>query len=106
MKIKYMMILWLFLCSSNSWSQNEPGPEIPMVGDDAPGFVAESTSGVLNFPADYGSKWKIIFSHPRDFTPVCSSEILELAHMQKDFDKLNVKDEDVIADLPKTSCSN
>lgn len=91
MKIKYMMILWLFLYSSNIWSQNEPGTQIPMVGDDAPGFIAESTSGVLNFPADYGSKWKIIFSHPRDFTPVCSSEILELAHMQKDFDKLNVK---------------
>lgn len=91
MKIKFVMILWLSLCSPSIWSQDEIGTKIPMVGDDAPGFIAESTTGVLNFPADYGSKWKILFSHPRDFTPVCSSEILELAHMQKEFDKLNVK---------------
>jgi len=62
-----------------------------MIGDDAPSFTAETTSGTLNFPNDYGIKWKIIFSHPRDFTPVCSTEILTLAHMQKEFDDLNVK---------------
>jgi len=60
----------------------------PMLGENAPSFTAESTTGLLNFPADYNSKWKILFSHPADFTPVCSSEILELAAAQKDFEKL------------------
>ncbi len=59
-----------------------------MIGDMAPEFTAESTHGIINFPADYGNSWKIIFSHPRDFTPVCSTELLELANAQKEFDKL------------------
>ena len=76
----------LVLCTIKSWSQS-----IPMIGDKAPAFKAETTAGELNFPIDYGNKWKIIFSHPRDFTPVCSSEVLTLSHMQNDFDKLNAK---------------
>ena len=62
---------------------------VPMIGDMAPEFTAESTHGTINFPADYGSNWKIIFSHPRDFTPVCSTELLELANAQREFDKLS-----------------
>jgi len=85
------MIVLLLLCSGNLWSQNKGNSNIPLIGDVAPSFTAESTTGVLNFPADYGRKWKIIFSHPRDFTPVCSSEILTLASMQQEFEKLNVK---------------
>ena len=57
----------------------------------APSFTAETTTGTLNFPDDYGKKWKILFSHPQDFTPVCSTEILELAHLQGKLDKLGVK---------------
>jgi len=60
-----------------------------MIGDTAPEFTAESTHGKINFPADYGNSWKIIFSHPRDFTPVCSTELLELAYAQREFDKLS-----------------
>ena len=90
MKIRFNFFVLLLLCSFNLWSQNK-GNGIPMIGDEAPSFTAETTAGVLNFPSDYGRKWKIIFSHPRDFTPVCSSEILTLAHMQNDFEKLNVK---------------
>ena len=63
---------------------------IPMLGDNAPEFTAETTNGTIHFPNDFGKKWKIIFSHPMDFTPVCSSEILELAQMQNEFDKLGV----------------
>ena len=59
-----------------------------MIGEDAPSFHAESTVGALTFPNDYGKHWKILFSHPRDFTPVCSSEILQLARMQNEFTKL------------------
>src|ERR1035437_8132323 len=91
MKIKLVLFSLLLLCFGNLWSQNKSGINIPMIGDQAPSFTAETTSGPLNFPDDYGRKWKIIFSHPRDFTPVCSSEILTLAHMQDDFDKLGVK---------------
>jgi peroxiredoxin 2/4 len=61
---------------------------IPLIGDRAPSFVAESTNGTIHFPADFGRNWKILFSHPRDFTPVCSTEILELAYAAKEFEKL------------------
>jgi len=65
--------------------------KIPLIGSVAPSFKAKSTEGNIKFPDDYGSSWKILFSHPQDFTPVCSSELLELAYMQKDFEKLGVK---------------
>ncbi len=64
---------------------------IPLIGSKAPSFTAESTNGTLTFPEDYGKSWKILFSHPQDFTPVCSSELLELAYMQNQFADLNVK---------------
>lgn len=62
-----------------------------MLGEQAPSFKAETTMGEISFPEDYGSQWKILFSHPKDFTPVCTSEILELTKMQQDFEKLGVK---------------
>jgi peroxiredoxin (alkyl hydroperoxide reductase subunit C) len=65
--------------------------DIPLIGSKAPSFTAESTNGKITFPEDYGKKWKILFSHPQDFTPVCSSELSELAYMQKDFEKLGVQ---------------
>jgi len=64
---------------------------IPLIGQTAPSFTAESTNGTINFPTDYGSKWKVLFSHPQDFTPVCSTEILELAKIQDVLTQLNVK---------------
>ncbi len=64
---------------------------IPLIGEVAPSFTAESTNGTINFPLDYGRHWKVLFSHPQDFTPVCSSEILELAFLQSEFDKLDTK---------------
>ena len=90
MKNNFLLIVMLLL-AGNLWAQDKSGSSIPMIGDDAPSFTAETTAGVLSFPSDYGRKWKIIFSHPRDFTPVCSSEVLTLAHMQDGFDKLNTK---------------
>jgi peroxiredoxin (alkyl hydroperoxide reductase subunit C) len=65
--------------------------KIPLIGQTAPSFTAESTNGTIEFPSDYGRSWKILFSHPQDFTPVCSTEILELANQQDIFDILNVK---------------
>jgi peroxiredoxin (alkyl hydroperoxide reductase subunit C) len=64
---------------------------IPLIGEQAPSFTSESTSGTINFPFDFGSNWKIIFSHPMDFTPVCSTELIELANLQNEFEKLGVK---------------
>ena len=91
MKNSLMALLFLFLCTTTLRSQEKPNLQIPLIGDDAPAFTAETTEGPIDFPKDYGKNWKIIFSHPRDFTPVCSSELLELAQMQNDFDKLGVK---------------
>ena len=64
---------------------------IPLIGERAPSFTAESTNGTINFPEDFGRKWKILFSHPMDFTPVCSTEFIELANLQDEFEKLEVK---------------
>jgi len=64
---------------------------IPLIGETAPSFTAESTNGKITFPNDYYGKWKILFSHPAAFTPVCSSELIEIADMQEDFDKLDTK---------------
>jgi len=64
---------------------------IPLIGSTAPSFTAETTNGNLNFPNDFGRKWKILMSHPQDFTPVCSSEISELAFMQNEFKQLNTQ---------------
>ncbi len=81
----------LFFSLVQMQAQDKNRQSYPMLGDDAPSFTAESTTGTVVFPADYGFKWKILFSHPADFTPVCTSEILELAASQNDFDKLGAK---------------
>jgi peroxiredoxin (alkyl hydroperoxide reductase subunit C) len=65
--------------------------EVPQIGSQAPSFTALSTEGEINFPSDYGKSWKLIFSHPKDFTPVCSSEILELAQAQDVFAEMDAE---------------
>lgn len=65
--------------------------QIPLIGSQAPSFTAKSTDGKITFPNNFGDSWKILFSHPQDFTPVCSSELLELAYMQDEFSRLGVK---------------
>jgi peroxiredoxin (alkyl hydroperoxide reductase subunit C) len=62
---------------------------MPRIGDKAPEFKAITTQGDLNFPEDYKGKWIILFSHPADFTPVCTSEFMTFAHMQPEFQALN-----------------
>jgi peroxiredoxin (alkyl hydroperoxide reductase subunit C) len=81
----------LFFSAAQIRAQENMPINYPMLGDVAPSFTAESTTGTVNFPEDYIYKWKILFSHPADFTPVCSSEILELASAQKDFENLGAK---------------
>ena len=79
------------MSSSQQTSKEDRNFRIPLIGETAPSFTAESTNGTVNFPDDFGRKWKILFSHPQDFTPVCSTEIMELASLQDEFDKLGVK---------------
>ena len=70
------------------------GQELPysfIIGEKAPSFTAESTEGTINFPIDFGRNWKVILSHPMDFTPVCSTELIELANLQSEFESLGVK---------------
>jgi len=62
---------------------------MPRIGDDAPAFKAVTTQGEINFPRDYKGKWVILFSHPADFTPVCTSEFMTFAHMEDEFKALN-----------------
>jgi len=65
--------------------------KLPLIGDPAPSFRAKTTMGPLNFPEDYKGKWVILFSHPADFTPVCTTEFMTFATMQEDFRKLNTE---------------
>jgi peroxiredoxin (alkyl hydroperoxide reductase subunit C) len=62
---------------------------MPRIGDKAPEFKAVTTQGEINFPADYNGKWVILFSHPADFTPVCTSEFMTFAKMEPEFNALN-----------------
>ncbi len=64
---------------------------MPLIGDDAPSFTAVTTQGVINFPQDYQGKWVILFSHPADFTPVCTTEFMTFGSMLKDFEALNTQ---------------
>ncbi len=64
---------------------------MPLIGDDAPSFTATTTQGEINFPADYLGKWVILFSHPADFTPVCTSEFMTFARMAPEFKELNTE---------------
>lgn len=62
---------------------------MPGLGAKAPEFEAESTQGPIRFPEDYKGKWVILFSHPGDFTPVCTSEFMLFGKMQEEFEALN-----------------
>ena len=61
------------------------------IGDEAPDFTVESTEGTLNFHQWIGDKWAILFSHPKDFTPVCTTELGYMAGLKPEFDKRNTK---------------
>ena len=73
----------------NHMHHDEPVNQMPLIGDKAPEFIANTTNGKINFPADYSGKWVILFSHPADFTPVCTTEFMTFQSMIKDFNKLN-----------------
>jgi len=69
----------------------EQAMRLPLIGEKAPSFKAETTQGLITFPDDFKGKWVVFFSHPADFTPVCTTEFMTFASMQPEFEKLNCK---------------
>jgi alkyl hydroperoxide reductase subunit AhpC len=61
------------------------------IGDEAPNFTAQTTQGQIDFHQWIGNQWAILFSHPKDFTPVCTTELGYMARIKPEFDKRNTK---------------
>jgi len=72
-------------------STNAAPVSLPRIGDKAPAFKAVTTQGEINFPEQYSGSWVILFSHPADFTPVCTSEFMTFATLMPEFEKYNCK---------------
>jgi probable peroxiredoxin len=64
---------------------------MPLIGEDAPAFDAVTTQVEIHFPADYKGKWVILFSHPADFTPVCTTEFMTFGSMMEEFKAINTE---------------
>jgi len=63
----------------------------PLIGDKLPEMEVQTTHGVKNIPGDYKGKWLVLFSHPADFTPVCTTEFVAFARRKEQFDALNAE---------------
>ena len=67
------------------------GSGIPLLGEKLPEIVAQTTKGMINIPKDFKGKWLVLFSHPADFTPVCTTEFVAFAKRNDQFKKLNAE---------------
>jgi peroxiredoxin (alkyl hydroperoxide reductase subunit C) len=71
--------------------QTNDSVSMPRIGEKAPSFKAVTTQGEINFPEQYEGNWVILFSHPADFTPVCTSEFMTFANLEQKFNEANCK---------------
>lgn len=71
--------------------ENSQRSHMPLIGDKAPSFHAVTTQGEIDFPKDYCGKWVVFFSHPADFTPVCTTEFMTFASMMNEFRELDTE---------------
>lgn len=70
---------------------NEEVNTFPLIGDKFPEMKVQTTEGVKNLPGDYKGKWVVLFSHPADYTPVCTTEFVAFAKRKDKFDELNAE---------------
>jgi peroxiredoxin 2/4 len=97
---KGILLTALFLLSIVLvWTQDNKTKKPLLVGVESPSFVAQSTDGEIDFPGDFGLSWKILIAQPKAFTPVSSSELIELAHQQDSFYDLNARLIVIVADI-------
>jgi len=71
--------------------QEKEVTSMPLIGEEAPEFKAQTTMGPISFPEDYKGKWTVLFSHPGDFTPVCTTEFLGFQDLKEEFDKIDTQ---------------
>lgn len=77
------------ICPCDAEYTDDATPTMPLIGDPAPEFSAMTTNGPIDFPADFAGKWVVLFSHPSDFTPVCTSEFMAFQALQDELAELN-----------------
>jgi len=81
----------LFSGCSCGGHDDKTTPTMPLIGDAAPAFVAQTTNGEINFPSDFAGKWVVLFSHPGDFTPVCTSEFMAFQALSDQLAEINTE---------------
>ncbi len=79
------------ICDCGGEESPEMGCTMPLIGDPAPEFRAMTTNGPIDFPADYAGKWVVLFSHPSDFTPVCTSEFMAFQALYDELKKIDTE---------------
>jgi peroxiredoxin (alkyl hydroperoxide reductase subunit C) len=84
------LVVTAFLMFGKTMAQETAG-NIPLIGEKAPSFTAQTTQGTVNFPKEYKGKWVVFFSHPSDFTPVCTTEFMTFAKEYPEFKKMNTE---------------
>lgn len=87
------MCFVVFLGTEKGWTMDQQvaTPRVPLIGEPAPAFEAVTTQGKIKFPDDYKGKWVVLFSHPADFTPVCTTEFMTFAKLMPQFEAINCK---------------